>query len=271
MSDALLARIEVGDRPLELEYVRLSRNNSGPLLVFLHEGLGSVALWRTFPQTLCDATGCRGLVYSRAGYGRSSPLWPSRNWPVEFMHVEGRELLPKLLAAVDIDTVADPPVLVGHSDGASIALIHAASFPDRVSGIVAMAPHIFVEPLTIEGIVKTRDKFVTTDLPARLGKYHRDIQDVFWGWANVWLRPEFKSWNIQPLLGGLQCPLLLIQGSGDDYGTMAQIDGIVAQVATATAIKITACGHSPHVDQPAAVLEAIGRFLLGRQRPTLGR
>jgi pimeloyl-ACP methyl ester carboxylesterase len=259
--DDSCVRLEVGDRYLDLEYVWIAADNPGPLLVFLHEGLGSVALWRTFPRTLCEATGCRGLVYSRSGYGRSSPFWPPHDWPVDFMQIEGRELLPRFLSALGIDSAADPPVLVGHSDGASIALIYAAYFPSNVAGVVAMAPHIFVEPLTIESIAKTREKFLTSDLPARLGKYHRDIQGAFWGWANAWLRPAFAQWNIQPLLSRVQCRLLLIQGSDDVYGTMAHIDGIVAQVATSMAIKLSACGHSPHLDQPGIVVDAIGRFL----------
>jgi pimeloyl-ACP methyl ester carboxylesterase len=259
--DESFARLEIGARYLDLEYVRIAPDNPGPLLIFLHEGLGSVAMWRAFPQTLCEAVGCRGLVYSRAGYGRSSPFWSTPDWPIDFMHVEARELLPKFLAVVGVDSAADPPVLVGHSDGASIALIYASSSPTSVAGVVAMAPHIFVEPLTIEGIAKTRKDFLTSDLPARLGKYHDDIQELFWGWANVWLRPAFRGWDIERLLSGIQCPVLLIQGSGDKYGTMAQIDRVSSQVAESTAVKLSDCGHSPHVDQTALVIEAIGRFL----------
>jgi pimeloyl-ACP methyl ester carboxylesterase len=142
------------------------------------------------------------------------------------MHVEAREILPRVLSSLSIDTTGDPPVLVGHSDGASIALIHAAAFPDKVAGIVAMAPHIFVEPLTVQSIANIRDKFLTGDLPVRLGKYHRDVQSVFWGWAGVWLRAEFAQWEIQSLLSS-RVPALLIQGLDDEYGTTAQIQGIL--------------------------------------------
>ena len=155
----------------------------------------------------------------------------------------------------------EQPVLVGHSDGASIALIHAAAYPNRVSAVVAMAPHVFVEPLTTRSIANTKDRFLTSDVPARLGKYHRDVQSVFWGWANVWLRPEFYAWDIRPLLGKISRPLLLIQGIDDEYGTMKQIEAISAHVAQSSATTLRDCGHSPHVDQPALVIEAITRFL----------
>jgi pimeloyl-ACP methyl ester carboxylesterase len=177
------------------------------------------------------------------------------------MHAEAREILPGVFADLGIDSVADPPVLVGHSDGASIALIYANAFPDKVAGIVAMAPHIFVEPLTVESIGKICDKFRTGGLAIRLGKYHRDVQSVFWGWAGVWLRAEFAHWEIQSLLSSMRVPALLIQGLDDEYGTTAQIQGIVDANSSAVAVTLDECGHSPHVDQPSAVIDAIGRFL----------
>jgi pimeloyl-ACP methyl ester carboxylesterase len=178
------------------------------------------------------------------------------------MHVEAREILPHVLSKLGIDSIADPPVLVGHSDGASIALIYAGAFPDDVAGIVAMAPHIFVEPLTVESIAKIRDQFLAGDLPARLGKYHRDVQSVFWGWAGVWLRAEFAHWEIQSLLSSMRVPALLIQGLDDEYGTTAQIQGILDANSSAMAVMLNDCGHSPHVDQPSAVIDATRRFLL---------
>jgi len=262
MSDTSFVRVAVRGQEVDLEYSWIKAQNPGPLLVFLHEGLGSVALWRGFPHALCEASGCRGLVYSRAGYGHSSPFWPARNWPVDFMHVEARESLPQFLANLGIDSTADPPVLVGHSDGASIALIHASAFSDKVAGIVAMAPHTFVEPLTVESIAKIRDEFLASDLPVRLGKYHRDVQSVFWGWAGVWLRPEFRQWEIASLLGQIRRPALLIQGLDDEYGTTAQLDGLLKTNSSATAITLSECGHSPHIDQPTRVIAAISRFLL---------
>jgi pimeloyl-ACP methyl ester carboxylesterase len=245
----------------DIEYALLMPMNPGPLLVFLHEGLGSIATWRRFPQELCEATCCRGLVYSRPGYGESTLARSEQDWPVDFMHVEARTTLPKLLVALGIDSVADPPVLVGHSDGGSIALIHAGLFPDQVAGVVAMAPHIFVEPVTVESIAALRDRFLASDLSARLGKYHRDIQTVFSQWSTIWLRPEFLNWNIRSHLSSIHCPVLLIQGYDDEYGTMAQIDGILNTVPSAIAVRLAKCGHSPHVDQRERVLDAIRPFM----------
>jgi pimeloyl-ACP methyl ester carboxylesterase len=255
-------RIECRGRDMNIEYDWIAPRNLGLLLVFLHEGLGSLAMWRDFPKALCEAVGCRGLVYSRPGYGRSSSFWPDRQWPVDFMHFEGGEILPRVLAALDIDTATDPPVLVGHSDGASIALICASTHPQQVSGIVAMAPHIMVEALTVKSIASIRDAFLCGDLAARLGKYHSDVHGVFWGWATVWLQPEFLDWDIRSLLSSIKCPTLLIQGSEDQYGSMAQIDGILAALPMTSALKLSHCAHSPHIDQAAAVTAAIGRFLL---------
>jgi pimeloyl-ACP methyl ester carboxylesterase len=255
-------RIECRGRDINIEYDLISPQNSGPLVVFLHEGLGSLAMWRGFPRALCEAVGCRGLVYSRLGYGRSSSLWPDRQWPIDFMHFEGREILPRVLAALDIDAATDPPVLVGHSDGASIALICASTHPQQVSGIVAIAPHIMVEAVTVKSIASISDEFLYGDLPHRLGKYHSDVQGVFWGWATVWLRPQFLDWDIRPLLGSIKCPMLLIQGFDDQYGSMAQIDGILAALPRTSALRLSHCAHSPHIDQAAAVTAAIGRFLL---------
>jgi pimeloyl-ACP methyl ester carboxylesterase len=255
-------RIECCGRDMNIEYAWIAPQNTGLLLVFLHEGLGSLTMWRAFPHALCEAAGCRGLVYSRPGYGRSSSLWPDRRWPIDFMHIEAREILPRVLAALCIDITTDPPVLVGHSDGASIALIFASSHPEQVSGMVAMAPHIMVEAVTVKSIAAIRAEFLRGDLPVRLAKYHCDVQSVFWGWSTVWLHPQFPDWDIRPLLSSIRCPTLLIQGFDDQYGSMAQIDGILAVLPMASALKLTRSAHSPHIDQAAAVTEAIGRFLL---------
>jgi pimeloyl-ACP methyl ester carboxylesterase len=246
---------------IELEYAWIFPENPGPLIVFLHEGLGSLPMWRGFPRALCAAAGCRGLVYSRAGYGQSSPLWPERNWPVEFMREEAREILPSFLTAVGVDTASNPPVLFGHSDGASIALIYAGSFPDRLSALIAVAPHIFVEDLTVASIAETRQRALDTDLLQRLKKYHGNVDHVFWGWAGVWLKPEFRRWNIEEFLEHLQCPTLLVQGYDDHYGTMRQIDSIAAAARHARLVKLPDCGHSPHVDQPDALISASHDFI----------
>jgi pimeloyl-ACP methyl ester carboxylesterase len=255
------AEIHFRGKTLQLEYAWVSPENRGPLIVFLHEGLGSLPMWRAFPEALCKAVGCRGLVYSRCGYGQSSPLWPDRGWPVQFMHVEACEILPRFFAALGVDTAISPPVLFGHSDGASIAIIYASSFPDRLSAVIAAAPHIFVEELTVASIAETRRRFTDTDLHRRLKKYHRDVDYAFWGWAGVWLNPEFLKWNIEALLPHLSCPALLVQGYDDEYGTMHQIDGIAAAAARADVLKLAHCGHSPHLDQPNALIAAVAEFL----------
>jgi pimeloyl-ACP methyl ester carboxylesterase len=255
-------RIEYHGRNVNIEYDWITPHSPGMLLVFLHEGLGSLAMWRDFPKALCEAADCRGLVYSRPGYGGSSSLWPERQWPLEFLHIEAREILPRLLTALDIDTATDPPVLLGHSDGASIALIYAGTRPEQVSGIVAMAPHIMVEAVTVTSIASLRDEFLRGELPGRLGKYHSNVHGAFWGWVTVWLQPQFPAWDIRSLIGSIKCPALLIQGFDDQYGSMAQIDGILAALPMATAMKLSHCAHSPHIDQAAAVTEAVSHFLL---------
>ena len=256
------ANVDYDGKTLPIEYTWISPQNPGPLIVFLHEGLGSRQMWRSFPHTLCQAVGCRGLVYSRTGYGKSAPLWPDRHWPVDFMHVEARELLPRLLSALDIDARLNPPVLLGHSDGASIALIYAYLYPDKISRLIAIAPHIRVEDITVVSIANTRQAFMGTDLPQRLNKYHRDVDYTFWGWANVWLDPKFLTWNIESLLPALTCATLAVQGYDDHYGTMRQIDGIEALAPNARVVKFENCGHSPHIDQPAALIRVVTDFLL---------
>jgi pimeloyl-ACP methyl ester carboxylesterase len=255
------AEVRYRKQSIELEYAWILPENPGPLVVFLHEGLGSLHMWRGFPRTLCAAVGCRGLVYSRAGYGGSTALWPDRNWPVEFMREEAREILPNFLAAVGIDTAVSPPVLFGHSDGASIALIYAGSFPDRLSRLIAVAPHVFVEDLTVTSIVQTRRRAADTDLLQRLKKYHGNVEHVFWGWAGVWLNPEFRRWNIEECLEQLVCPTLIVQGYDDQYGTMRQVDSIAAAANHARIVKLPDCGHSPHVDQPDALISASHDFM----------
>ncbi len=234
---------------------------TAPRLVFLHEGLGSVSLWRDWPARLCAAAGMRGLVWSRPGYGRSTPRAPDERWPVTFMHHQAQAVLPALLERLEVDPVAQPPWLFGHSDGGSIALIHAASFPARVAGVVAVAPHLFVEAVSVASIAKTRTAYLDTDLRARLARHHADVDSAFFGWNDIWLDPAFASWNIEALLPAITCPVLAVQGVDDEYGTMAQIDAIPRLVPGARTVALERCGHSPHRDQPDALERAVVAFL----------
>jgi pimeloyl-ACP methyl ester carboxylesterase len=243
-------------RRLEYEWV----GGTGPgecVLVFLHEGLGSIRQWRDFPAKLAESTGCAALVYDRYGYGQSDVLQEAKR-EVRFMHDEALLALPQLLSSLGIEN----PVLVGHSDGASIALIHAgAGYPVR--GIVAMAPHVWIEEVCIRAIVAAKQAFETTDLPARLGRYHRDARKTFYGWADVWLDPGFKGWDIRSdYLPRIRCPVLAIQGRGDEYGSMAQLDEIAGRVAgPCELLKLDDCGHTPFRDQPGPTLAAAASFI----------
>jgi pimeloyl-ACP methyl ester carboxylesterase len=225
-------------------------------LVFLHEGLGSVGLWRDFPRKVAARLRAPAVVYSRFGYGASDGLQAKRT--PRFMHDEALGVLPALLDELGVDR----PILVGHSDGASIALIHAAAAGRPVKGLVCLAPHVFVEPVCLESIAKIRQTYLETDLKQRLGKYHTRVDDAFLGWADIWLDPAFLAWSIEDLLGRIDRPLLLIQGENDEYGTLAQLDRIEAAVKGPTRrLVLPACGHSPHRDQEAAVIDAIVAFV----------
>jgi pimeloyl-ACP methyl ester carboxylesterase len=227
-------------------------------LVFLHEGLGSVALWRDFPRKLATRLRAPAVVYSRFGYGASDGL-TSRRTP-RFMHDEALTVLPALLDKLGIDR----PILIGHSDGASIALIHAAAAGRPVRALACLAPHAFVEPVCVESIAKVRRSYFDTDLRQRLARYHTRVDDAFLGWADIWLDPAFLPWSIEDHLGGVDQPLLLVQGRDDEYGTLAQLDRIEAGVKGPTRrLVLDRCGHSPHRDQEAAVADAIVAFVKG--------
>lgn len=228
-----------------------------PTLVFLHEGLGSIRQWRDFPARVAAATGWRALIYDRYGYGQSDVLVEAKR-DIRFMHDEAVLALPELLSNVGVEN----PILIGHSDGASIALIHAgAGHPVR--GVVAMAPHVFIEPVCLSSIRNAAETFETTDLPARLGKYHRDSRKTFYGWADVWLDPGFERWDVrEDFLPNVACPVLGIQGYEDEYGTMAQLDEIARRVkGPCELLKLENCGHAPFRDRPEQVLEHISRFI----------
>jgi pimeloyl-ACP methyl ester carboxylesterase len=235
-----------------------------PELVFLHEGLGSVSHWKVFPARVAATTGCGVTVYSRYGSGNSDVLTEPR--AVTYMHDEGLRVLPELLTQLHIDN----PILVGHSDGASIALIfagaqagaHDARTNDHVRGLILLAPHVFVEDLSVASIAAAKTSFEATKLPEKLARHHRDAVATFWGWNNIWLRPDFRAWNIEEYLPRITCPILAIQGVDDQYGTMAQVHAIASQSAGPVEIlPLAECRHSPQRDQPDAVLAAIARFV----------
>jgi len=260
-----------GGRAVEIEYVWIHPHSppappppagegpgeraTSPLIVFLHEGLGSVAMWRDFPQQLCTAVGARGLVYSRPGYGRSTPRAVDEAWDTDFMHRQAYEVLPALLDALDVQ---EKVWLLGHSDGGSIALLHAGHCPQRVAGVVVLAPHIFVEDISIAAIERARLEYANGDLRRRLAKFHDDPDSPFGGWNRIWLHPRFRPWNITDEVRTIRCPILAIQGWDDAYGTLAQIRGIAECVPDTTLLELPHCGHSPHKDQPQAVITEVG-------------
>ncbi|MBH2009070.1 MAG: alpha/beta hydrolase [Xanthomonadaceae bacterium] len=266
MTEAAFIDIDWVGRPVRIEHQWIARERAAaPLIVFLHEGLGSVAMWKDFPQRLCIATGCRGLVYSRPGYGRSTPRAAEEAWGLDFMHRQAQEVLPALLEALGIDATRDKPWLLGHSDGASIALLYAASYPQRIAGAIVLAPHILVEDLSVSSIEKVRAAYLETDLRQRLARHHDDPDSAFWGWNDIWLKPAFRHWSIEAEISAIRCPLLAVQGLDDEYGTLAQIHGIARRAAQTELFELADCGHSPHRDQPERLITAITAFI--QQQP----
>jgi pimeloyl-ACP methyl ester carboxylesterase len=256
------ADIDWAGRPVQIEHAWVGVHDAAaPLLVFLHEGLGSVSMWRDFPERLCEAAKLRGLVYSRPGYGRSTPRAQDEHWAPDFMHRQAHDVLPALLETLGVDTVQDPPWLFGHSDGGSIALLHAARWPTRVAGAIVLAPHILVEDLSIASIAQARTAYETTDLRQRLARHHDDPDSAFRGWNDIWLHPDFRAWNIERDITPITCPLLAVQGLDDEYGTLEQIHGIARRVPQTQLLELPDCGHSPHKDQPAALIAAVCQFM----------
>jgi pimeloyl-ACP methyl ester carboxylesterase len=250
-----VAFVTVQGHRLEVEQIA-GTHADAPTLVFLHEGLGSVALWRDFPAQLAARTGASALVYSRRGYGKSDRLEAPRN--VDYMHEEALSVLPALLRELRISD----PILIGHSDGASIALIHAGSGRWPVRALVLEAPHVFVEDVTVASIAQAKATYRATDLGSRLARYHDDPGHAFWGWNDIWLDPAFRSWAIEEYLPGVRCPVLAIQGAADEYGTLAQLDAIERGVSGRFERLVLAdCKHTPHRDQLALTLEAMAGFI----------
>jgi pimeloyl-ACP methyl ester carboxylesterase len=258
MSDAGIDRVSLGwrDRVVSIEYGWLNREAiDAPVMVFLHEGLGSLSMWKDFPARLCTALGVRGLVYSRPGYGRSTARGADEIWGTDFMHQQAHEVLPALLEVLSIKS---PVWLLGHSDGGSIALLYAARFP--TAGAIVLAPHILVEDVSVSSIEQAREAYLSTDLRQRLARHHDDPDSAFWGWNRIWLDPAFRAWNITAEIAAIRCPLLAVQGLADEYGTLEQIRGIARVAPQTELLELPDCGHSPQRDQPAVLLAACKSF-----------
>lgn len=245
--------IAVGGRRLECRTIG-DPGSHFPSLVFLHEGLGSVSDWRDFPDRICADTGLPGVVYSRLGYGRSDPVRESRT--ARFMHDEAIDVLPELLRALHIER----PILIGHSDGASIALIHAGTFSEADTAVVVLAPHLFVEPVCTDAIAEVARRYEAPGLRERLARHHDDVDGAFRYWTEVWLSDAFASWTIEKEVAAVRCPILAIQGEDDQYGTMRQLDRIAELQPTAQLLKLPDCGHRLHRDCPEEVAAAVAAF-----------
>jgi len=254
MSNATPLRSELVVDGKRLEVARFGGDPARAAVVLLHEGLGSVAMWRDFPDLLAARTARTVVAYSRWGYGASEPLDGPRD--IRYMHYEGEVVLPALLAELGLER----PVLFGHSDGASIALIAAGARPGLAAALVLEAPHVFVEDLSVSSIESARISFGATNLRERLARYHNDPEGAFRGWNDVWLDQRFRDWNIEAYVDTVTCPVLVIQGDRDEYGTLEQVARIV-RGSGAESLIVPGAGHSPHRDAPEAVLGRIAAFL----------
>jgi pimeloyl-ACP methyl ester carboxylesterase len=239
---------------LEILWIEPNRAD-GPPIVMLHEGLGSIALWKDFPLSVAAATGGGVLVYSRYGHGNSDRLQEKR--PLDFMHHEAQVVLPELLAKLRIEQ----PILLGHSDGGSIALLYAGAFPGSPQAVILEAPHVFVEDLSVASIAAAKASFQATGFRQKLARYHANVDQTFWGWNDIWLDPAFRSWNIESYLDSIRCPVLCIQGEQDEYGTPAQVHAIAARVPGTQVVMLPDCKHSPHRDQRQQTLQAVAEFV----------
>jgi pimeloyl-ACP methyl ester carboxylesterase len=252
--------IKVAGRRLAVQRLRPTNARARPTLVFLHEGLGSIAQWKEFPARLCQRLSLPGVIYDRWGHGRSDPLSGPRH--VDYLHDEARLFLPGLLNALGVRR----PVLIGHSDGGTIALLFAAAFPEQAAAVITEAAHVFVEDLTLAGIRAAGAAYGQTDLKARLERHHGlKTELLFRGWHECWLAPAFRSWNIEAELARVACPVLALQGEADEYGTAAQIEAIARGVAgpCETAL-LPECAHAPHQQAEEAALDLMAAFIVGQ-------
>lgn len=251
--------LEYQSRHMRAKHIIVNEKEAGPTLVFLHEGLGCLEMWKDFPEKLCQETGVNGFVYERIGFGQSAPLGQVPR-PVDYLDREGRDILPVVLEQAGIET----PFLVGHSDGGSIALVYAAYHPDKPVGVITEAAHVFVENITIDGIVEAGKIYFKDDtLKNRLARYHGDNTDkAFRGWHDTWLTPNFRQWNMEDLLPKITCPLLVMQGIDDEYGSQLQVQSIVEKSqGAATPVMIPDCAHIPHFQAQRPVLDAMKKFI----------
>jgi len=255
-----MRRILVDGHWLEADWIT-ARDSGLPTIVMLHEGLGSIAHWKDFPSLLAEATGAGVFLYSRYGHGGSDALNKPR--PVSYMHHEAQVVLPEILRQAGIER----PLLLGHSDGASIAIIYAGTFPDSPAGLILEAPHVFVEDLSVSSIAQVREQYQETDLRRRLGRYHANADSLFWGWNNIWLNPDFRSWNIESFLDAVRCPVLVLQGTQDEYGTTKQIEAIQRRIPAASAVILDGCKHAPHRDRNGTTVSTIRQFLRALASP----
>lgn len=247
--------LRIGDADLEYRLVGPPPAES-PTIVMLHEGLGSAALWGDFPEQLQAATGAGVLAYSRRGYGASSPAKLPR--PLDYMHIEAREVLPELLDRVGFRR----GLLLGHSDGASISAIYAGSHQDhRVEGLALIAPHFIVEDISVKSIAEIKTAYASTNLREKLGRWHKDVDNAFRGWNDAWLDPKFRAWDISEYLAYIRVPVLIVQGADDQYGTMRQVE--IAREECYCPVDVTllgGVGHSPHREAADATLKAVTEF-----------
>jgi len=246
----------VAGKTLETKWV-MTEQDSARTIVLLHEALGSLALWKDFPEQLAEQTNSNVLVYSRYGHGVSEVLSEQRT--IDYIQYEGEVVLPELLNFFGISD----PVLLGHSDGASIAITYAGKYHDRVSGLILMAPHVFVEDVTVKGVLDAGIAYDSTDLRQKLSRYHRDPDGVFLAWHAMWTDPKFRNWSIESYLPSICCPTLLIQGEKDEYGTVAQLQAIRSQVVKSELCVLAGCGHSPYREMPRTTLHRISQFMTG--------
>jgi len=267
MRSALAARepaaLMIDGKTLEACWIAPEREHR-PTIVLLHEALGSLSLWKDFPERLAQRTGCGVLAYSRHGHGNSEPLKEKRT--IGYIHHEGEAVLPELLEKFGIHK----PILLGHSDGGSIALIYAGKYHDKVSGLILEAPHVFVEDATVRGVMQAGFEY-EAGLREKLSRHHQDTDGVFRAWHDLWTNPRFRRWSIESYLPTIFCPILLIQGERDGYGTMAQLQAIRSRVRETEICVLPGCGHSPHKEQTDAVLSRVAEFIAVTQHARHGR